>query len=48
VAEGIQASLFFLMAHNGNVHPVRPSDTRWFESGQAFHAEVVQWQDEGL
>src|SRR5271165_5266071 len=22
----------FLAAHNGNVHPVRPSDTRWFEA----------------
>ena len=24
------------------------SETRWFESSQAFQAEVVQWQDEGL
>jgi hypothetical protein len=38
----------FSEAHNGNVHLVRQSDTRWFESSQAFHAEVVQWKDEGL
>ena len=43
----------FLTAHNGNVHPVRPSDTRLVRStltqiSQALHAEVVQWQDEGL
>jgi hypothetical protein len=31
-----------------NTHPVRQSDTCWFESSQAFHAEVVQWKDEGL
>src|SRR5271166_6208429 len=53
VAERIQASLFFssgAQRQRASCAPKRYTLVRstWIQLSQAFHAEVVQWQDEGL